>query len=99
MMINKELYPLLILFFMGMAGVILKRNILTSILCLTIMTITTALMFLVLQGEMKTTEQFHLPLILILYSVIQLAMGIMFSVKFYKSKKTLMTEDMKIRVQ
>jgi hypothetical protein len=84
-MIEKELYPLLVLFFMAMAGVLLRRNILTSILCINVMTVTIA--------GLAT------PATLIMFSLVQIVVGVLLAMRFYNEKKTLITDEMKIKVQ
>lgn len=98
-MIEKEIYPLLVLFFMAMAGVLLRRNILTSILCLNVMTVTIALVILFSQQAIVNNNGIAAPAALIIFSLFQLIVGVLLSMKFYKEKKTLITDEMKIKVQ
>ncbi len=98
-MIEKEIYPLLVLFFMAMAGVLLRRNILTSILCLNVMTVTISLMILFIQKGGVKVDGLATPAVLIMYSLIQIIVGVLLAMRFYKEKKTLITDEMKIKVQ
>lgn len=98
-MIEKELYPLLVLFFMAMAGVLLRRNILTSILCINVMTVTMAILVLFSQKNGVSIEGLATPATLIMFSLVQIVVGVLLAMRFYKEKKTLITDEMKIKVQ
>ncbi|TNF30659.1 MAG: NADH-quinone oxidoreductase subunit K [Deltaproteobacteria bacterium] len=98
-MIEKEIYPLLVLFFMAMAGVLLRRNILTSILCLNVMTISISLMLLFSQKQGVKISGIASPSVLVMYSLFQIIVGVLLAMRFYKEKKTLITDEMKIKVQ
>ena len=98
-MIEKELYPLIVLFFMAMAGVLLRRNILTSILCLNVMTVTIAVLVLFVQKNVEFIKGIATPVTLIMFSLFQVIVGVMLAMRFYNEKKTLITDEMKIKVQ
>jgi NADH:ubiquinone oxidoreductase subunit K len=98
-MIEKELYPLLVLFFMAMAGVLLRRNILTSILCINVMTVTIAVLVLFSQKDGVSIEGLATPATLIMFSLVQIVVGVLLAMRFYNEKKTLITDEMKIKVQ
>jgi len=84
---------------MAMAGVLLRRNILTSILCLNVMTVTIALVILFSQQSIVNNNGIAAPAALIIFSLFQLIVGVLLSMRFYKEKKTLITDEMKIKVQ
>lgn len=98
-MIEKEIYPLLVLFFMAMAGVLLRRNILTSILCLNVMTVSISLMLLFSQKQGIKVSGIASPSVLVMYSLFQIIVGVLLAMRFYKEKKTFITDEMKIKVQ
>ena len=84
---------------MAMAGVLLRRNILTSILCLNVMTISISLMLLFSQKQGVKISGIASPSVLVMYSLFQIIVGVLLAMRFYKEKKTLITDEMKIKVQ
>lgn len=98
-MIESFYYPSIILFCIAMAGAILKRNILLSVICTGLMPLSVALMFYNSGLLTDKSEGTEVALYLILYSALYMGFGLIYVLNFYNKKKSLMTEDMKITIE
>ncbi len=98
-MIESYYFPAVILFCIGMAGAILKRNILLSIICIALMPIAVSLMFFNTGLIMNKQKGLEISIYLILYSALYIGYGLIYIINFYNEKKSLMTEDMKITIE
>jgi NADH:ubiquinone oxidoreductase subunit K len=92
-------FPAIILFCIAMAGAILKRNILLSVICTGLMPLAIALMFYNTGLTNNKSGGTEAALFLILYSALYMAFGLIYVLNFYNKKKSLMTEDMKITIE
>jgi NADH:ubiquinone oxidoreductase subunit K len=98
-MIESFYYPAIILFCIAMAGSILKRNIILSVLCTGLMPLAVALMFFNSGITNKKAGATEIAVYLILYSALYMAYGLVYVINFYNTKRSLMTEDMKITIE
>lgn len=98
-MIESFYFPAVILFSIAMAGAILKRNVFLSVICTGLMSLSIALMFFNVSDISHKQSANEIAIYLILYSALYMSLGLVFIINFYNKKKTLMTEDMKIRIE
>ena len=98
-MLESFYYPAIILFCIAMAGAILKRNILLSVICTGLMPLSVALMFYNSGQLVGKKDGAEMALCLILYAALYMGFGLIYVINFYNNKKSLMTEDMKITIE
>ena len=98
-MIESFYFPAIILFSIAMAGAILKRNIMLSVICTGLMPLSTALLFHNTGLISDKYQSGEIAIYLILYAALYMSFGLIYIINFYNHKKTLMTEDMKIAIE
>lgn len=99
LLIESFFFPGIILFCIGMAGSILKRNIILSLICTGLMPLSIALLMSSYSqiSDKKSSEE--LSIFITLYAALYMGFGLIFVINFFNKKKTIMTEDMKIRIE
>jgi NADH:ubiquinone oxidoreductase subunit K len=98
-MIESYYFPSIVLFCLAMAGTILKRNIMLSVICTGLMPLAVALLFYNASLLSNKKEGAEVALYLILYAALYMGFGLIYVMNFYNNKKSLMTEDMKITIE